>query len=341
LGGAVGDALGASVEFLSLAQIRARFGPQGLTDLAPAYGLLGAVTDDTQLTLFTAEGLIRANNRYLDRAICDTPVVVYGAYLRWLDTQGGRSQNPAFAQAQDGWLVGVPELRARRSPGNTCLTALQGPKMGSLSSPINDSKGCGGVMRIAPVGLLGWPAKASFLLGCELAAITHGHPSGYLAAGCLAATIAEVVSGQTLPAAIATATAILKEQPHHRECLTAVEDALEQARGKARPGPEAVERLGAGWLAEEALAIALYCAAVADSFEEGVLLAANHSGDTDSTAAITGNLLGALLGREAIPAKWLDKLELRGVIDELAGDMFRHFGGGEFQGSDEEKYPPH
>jgi ADP-ribosyl-[dinitrogen reductase] hydrolase len=57
LGRAVGDALGAPIEFLRLSEIRERFGLAGLTDYAPAYGKLGAITDDTQMTLFTAERL--------------------------------------------------------------------------------------------------------------------------------------------------------------------------------------------------------------------------------------------------------------------------------------------
>lgn len=60
LGGAVGDALGAPVEFLEWAAIRNTFGAQGIVDYAPAYGRLGAITDNTQMMLFTAEGLLRA-----------------------------------------------------------------------------------------------------------------------------------------------------------------------------------------------------------------------------------------------------------------------------------------
>ena len=59
LAGAAGDALGAPVEFDSLARIREKYGPQGIRDFAPAYGKLGAITDDTQMTLFTAEAMIR------------------------------------------------------------------------------------------------------------------------------------------------------------------------------------------------------------------------------------------------------------------------------------------
>jgi ADP-ribosylglycohydrolase len=56
--------------------------------------------------------------------------------------------------------------------------------------------------------------------------------------------------------------------------------------------PEIVEQLGGGWVAEEALATALFCALKATNFAEGVLLAVNHSGDSDSTGSLTGNLLG-------------------------------------------------
>ena len=63
LGGAVGDALGAPVEFMGLAQIRSRFGEHGPSDYAEWAGPTGGITDDTQMTLFTAEGVIRGLNR--------------------------------------------------------------------------------------------------------------------------------------------------------------------------------------------------------------------------------------------------------------------------------------
>ncbi|HZU77022.1 MAG TPA: ADP-ribosylglycohydrolase family protein, partial [Dehalococcoidia bacterium] len=72
-------------------------------------------------------------------------------------------------------------------------------------------------------------------------------------------------------------------------------------------------------------AIALYCALTADSFEDGVVLAVNHSGDSDSTGSLTGNLLGALLGVEAIPIRWLAVLELRDEIEQVALDLYARF----------------
>ncbi len=315
LGGAAGDALGAPVEFDSLATIRARFGPGGIRDYAPAYGRRGAITDDTQMAMFTAEGLIRAAVRQDEKGICDPPSVVHHAYLRWLATQGER---PASGDvAMDGWLVKERALWSRRAPGRTCLAALRHSSRGQPRAD-NDSKGCGGVMRIAPVGLVG--RGDPFTLGCEIAALTHGHPTGQLAAGFLAVVIRGLVSGEPLDAALDAATARLTTAPRHEETLAAVE-AARAAAAKGAPGAERVEALGKGWVAEEALAIALYCALVAESFEDGVVLAVNHGGDSDSTGAICGNILGALLGAGAIPERWLADLELRDAITRLANDL--------------------
>jgi ADP-ribosylglycohydrolase len=289
------------------------------------------------MTLFTAEGLIRADNRHRDRGICHVPGVVHRAYLRWLSTQGVTPPlDPDFRDVtREGWLVHVPGLHARRAPGATCLEALRGGGPGAIERPANDSKGCGGVMRIAPAGFTG---PGSFRLGCELAAITHGHPSGYLAAGVVARVVEHVAGGGELADGVEAARLELGGWPGSEECAEAVDRAVALA-GEGSPGPEAVESLGAGWVAEEALAIALYSALSARDFEQGVVLATNHSGDSDSTAAITGNLLGALHGVEAIPRRWLEQLELRREIETLAHDLAAHFGRRE-RTSDYDRYPP-
>lgn len=77
LGGACGDALGAPVEFLKRQEIRAQFGPRGITEFAEAYGIVGAITDDTQMSLFTADGLIRAAVRGAERGIRNPVSVVH------------------------------------------------------------------------------------------------------------------------------------------------------------------------------------------------------------------------------------------------------------------------
>ena len=137
LGGAVGDALGAPVEFMGAAAIKARFGPGGIRDFAPAYGRIGAVTDDTQMTLFTAEGLLRSATRFAAKGICHPPSVVHHAYLRWLKTQG---EDPNLAgqphlnshEGMDGWLIKVPALWSKRALGRGAW-----PGLGRRGSPRN------------------------------------------------------------------------------------------------------------------------------------------------------------------------------------------------------------
>jgi len=66
----------------------------------------------------------------------------------------------------------------------------------------------------------------------------------------------------------------------------------------------------------------VYAALVAErDFARGVRLAVNHSGDSDSTGSIAGQLLGIQLGVEAIPVQWLEALELREVIEQVAEDL--------------------
>ena len=122
LGGAVGDALGAPVEFLEWPAIEAKFGPQGIIDFAPAYGNTGAISDETQMMLFTAEGLLRAFVLGSLRQTCHVPSIVHQALLRWLMTQDYPSAIPIVT---DGWLIKQVELWSRRSPGTTCLNALK------------------------------------------------------------------------------------------------------------------------------------------------------------------------------------------------------------------------
>jgi ADP-ribosylglycohydrolase len=326
LGGAVGDALGAPVEFMSRNEILKRFGRQGITGYAPAHGGLGRITDDTQLSLFTAEGMLRAWVRSCFSGIASVPGITRCAYLRWLRTQDeAPGQDASDASPRDGWLFQQRAMHSRRAPGNTCLAALRDVLPGSGVAR-NDSKGCGGVMRVAPVGLYFRQPDApqmprhAFELARELAGLTHGHPTGRLAAGAFAVLVLALTTGAGLEEGLVQAKALLAQYPHHEETLLALAKA-EKLAGSATPPDAAIALLGQGWIAEEALAIAVYCALVAHSFREGVLLAVNHDGDSDSTGAIAGNLLGALYGADAIPREWLEPLELREVIIEMADDL--------------------
>src|SRR6267378_3638853 len=307
LGGAVGDALGAPVEFLDLDEIVRAYGEQGIRDYAPAYGKLGAITDDTQMTLFTAEAVLSA---HLAAALQSHEPDFFRAaavsYSRWLMTQEN-SRLISSGTQEASWLLQQKKLFSRRAPGTTCLSALQTSR-GRVTRATNDSKGCGGVMRMA-MGDRG-----------EIAAITHGHPSGFLSAGTLAVIVSLVLSGTALADAIRAAKEELRKHPSHKETLAAIEKA--ESLAKSRPCERtALRELGKGFVAEEALAMGIYCALGAKDFEDAIILAVNHSGDSDSTGSITGNLLGAAAGVEAIPGRWLAHLELRPIIEALADDL--------------------
>ena len=327
LGGAVGDALGADVEFLRHDEIVARYGPDGPAELGDAYGVHGAVTDDTQMTMWTAEGALRAYHRGATRGIVSVEGVVLKAYLRWLDTQDGAASRAAHA---DSWLWALDALHARRAPGATCLSALRAwrDRPPGADAPTNDSKGCGGVMRMAPVGLLSDRPGVAFRLGSKIAALTHGHPTGIVASGAFAVAVWHLKSGATVPEALDHARAAAAEADGGEETA----DALDRARDLAvsdLPDFDAVHALGIvtpgagpGWVAEEALAVAALCARRHPAnVERALRMAVTHTGDSDSTGAICGNLLGTALGEDAIPARWLAPLELRAALEQLADDL--------------------
>lgn len=346
-GGAIGDALGYPVEFMPATEIFAKYGPQGITSYKLDYKAGKAIiSDDTQMTLFTANGILVAATRGSLRGIIGQPhTYIWMSYQDWLRTQ--QMTKEQFVQVKQGgyhcisWLCDIEELFAPRAPGMTCLSALRGNKPGSVAQPINKSKGCGGLMRVAPLGLFydNMPLEEVAEEGAEVAALTHGHSLGYMPAAVLACMLAMMVSSQqpSLKEVILEAAAKVKKlfsrDKHLKELVLLINRAVELAENNATD-LENITKLGEGWVAEEALAISLYCSLRYEGdFSKAIIASVNHSGDSDSTGAITGNILGAWLGFAAIEDKWKENLELADVIEELAIDLARgcplsEYGGG-------------
>jgi ADP-ribosylglycohydrolase len=306
LGGAVGDSLGAEIEFWSLDQIRQRF-PGGLTDLPPHDGIRGAITDDTQMTLFTAEGILDAYERGMDRGIWHPPSSVHLALLRWLETQG----HPSDLVWPHAGLITDRRMHARRAPGLTCLAALKATSR--IGEPArNDSKGCGTIMRVAPIALM-LPRTMVQSAALECSAFTHGHPTGQRAAAAWAELLRAVAEGADLET---TAAGIAQDHANLLGDETA--QAITRALQAPRDGrPETVETLGGGWVAEEALSIALYACLAGQSFEHALRIAVTHGGDSDSTGAIAGNMLGLVFTQETIGHRWASQVECASAIDAL------------------------
>jgi len=337
LGGAVGDALGAPTECLDWHTIQTMFGPHGITDFSPIYGSTGSVTGNTQMTLFTAEGLLRAYVCGSSRGICHVPSMIHHALLRWLMTQDYQS---AIQVDLDGWLVNEQALWSRRATDDTCVSALKANQQFGFVAE-NNSKGCGALMRVAPCAFF----SNAFEYASGSGRLTHGHPTGYLAGGLFADILQRMIDSQDrLEHAIIESLYSHGSKPGMEEVRAILERVLFYFHEDYPPSPKRIDEFASGRVAEEALAIGIWCALTASSFEQGVITAVNHSGNSNGTGLIAGHLLGVKYGAAAIPARWYERLELRGVIEKMVNDIERvprdYTGyGGEFDGAIELEYP--
>ncbi|MBO7393852.1 MAG: ADP-ribosylglycohydrolase family protein [Abditibacteriota bacterium] len=304
VGGAAGDALGYMVEFLTEERIFALLGEGGIREFALNDGK-ALISDDTQMTLFTASALLREG---------DIIANIADAYRLWRITQTEKFTGKEY----DEPLMSVRELWNRRAPGNTCMTAIRDGCKGTMDNPINKSKGCGGVMRVAPIGLAGFDD----MVGAKAAALTHGHELGYIPAACLVHMV-RCLAREDMPLrdaveeAITAASLMFANKKHTGYFVDLTEKAMDLADSDT-PDIDAIHTLGEGWVAEETLAIAVFCALrYENDFEKALIAAVNHNGDSDSTGAVCGNILGAHLGLDAVPQKFKDNLELYDLYIDL------------------------
>lgn len=339
IGGAAGDALGYAIEFSDEKNIFSRYGEKGIQEyvLDRSSGK-ALISDDTQMTLFTANGILIADTRASMRGIGGIPHdYIRMSYQDWLRTQElsfdeSRKQRNGYMKDSISWLSDVPELYSRRAPGNTCISALIQQKSGRfIDHPQNHSKGCGGIMRVAPLALKAYPNVEQKDLDREaakVAEITHGHSLGYMPAAVLVHIISRIVypeKEQTLKEIVLEARNAAEEvfagDKHLSKLMEIIDKAVALSENK-ESDLDNIHQLGEGWVAEETLGIAIYCSLRhQDDFSAGIIAAVNHKGDSDSTGAVTGNILGALTGYEAIDEKWKKNLELSDVILEMAEDL--------------------
>ncbi|MFF8270559.1 ADP-ribosylglycohydrolase family protein [Streptomyces sp. NPDC016562] len=327
LGAALGDALGAA---------HGPAGPPGpAAGPAPAPARRGTVTAATQLTLFTVDGLIRAHVRR-DTGAWHPPTDLHRAYRRWAATQ--HDWGPDERREDNGWLAQEEWLYARRGPDRACLTGFADDVLGTLDQPKNPTaRDAAAATRSAPFGLLvGWEPALVLQLAVECAAQSHGHPTACLSAGGLAVIVHGLTRGDSLDSAVQRALGLLGGRPGHQPVTDALQRAL-AAVTQGAPGPAVVQALAlapenkgdngddgpARHDAAGALAVAVYCALVAEDVPHGLRLAVDHGGDSAAAGALCGALLGALHGETALPAAWLAELEgrARATLLELADDF--------------------
>lgn len=203
---------------------------------------------------------------------------------------------------------------------------------------MNNSKGCGGVMRIAPIPLYAAVDSRMDILDADrlagdAAEITHQHPLGFISAALMSHVIYhlaldEYPTREGFIEYIREGMGKLGDlfPQYHLEDLEMMGMAKVAIDLSAndRTDLQNIKALGEGWVGDEALAIALYCAIRHfDSFEDAMIASVNHGGDSDSTGAVTGNILGAAIGYDAIPQFYKDDLEMHDLILHMADDLYR------------------
>jgi ADP-ribosylglycohydrolase len=209
LAGACGDALGYKVEFDKWYSIKSRYGIAGIR-LEGFKNSKLIVSDDTQMTLFALEALIpflqntKLNEDFLLNA-------VFNQYLEWLKTQQDEKSHNELNQFES--------LNVRRAPGNTCLSSLLSKKAGTLNIPRNTSKGCGGIMRVAPFSFLKISIDKVFDLGAKQAVLTHGHPIAYLSSGFFAGFLKALICGYDFWTAYDINKHLIKNYDHYEDFL--------------------------------------------------------------------------------------------------------------------------
>jgi ADP-ribosylglycohydrolase len=295
LGLAIGDALGHPTEFLTLEQIRQRYGFAGVTDFEPSPGHpAGTYTDDTQMSIAVAEALIEAGDQPLGVLMKS----MARRFVEWADSPDNN-----------------------RAAGRACMTGCANLRRGLdwRTAGVAWSKGCGSAMRVAPVGLY-YHRDLNLMLevACASSLPTHRHPTGVAAAAGAAAAVALLLRGTT-PGALVPA---LLDLTRHLDAgyatkVAQVGDVLD------REPDDAMATLGEGWVGEEAVADALYCFLRAPrDYERTVLTAANSQGDSDSIACIAGAMSGAYNGIEAIPQHWRRNVENAAYLRNLGARLF-------------------
>lgn len=352
MAGAAGDALGYTVEFMSRKSILKRYGSKGITRFELDENGKALVSDDTQMTLFTANGMLMGITRGYMRGIGGAPEkYVGGAYIDWYYTQTGKKREILSHDWHYTWLRNLPELAHRRAPGNTCLSACE--SMLNRQEVENNSKGCGGIMRVAPMALLSagylvrgkrsYPIAEMDKAGAETARVTHKHPLGFLPAAMLTHLLYQLVPmsveavkedfGQLALETIEALDNIYEDEfTEDKRYLANLTRMAVTLAANDKDDAENIRQLGEGWTGEEAWVIALYCALRhIDSVEDAIIAAVNHDGDSDSTGSICGNIMGAIYGYEAIKSQRLfcpqgqeleQTLELSNIILAIADDLY-------------------
>lgn len=283
-GTACADALGRSVEHLTLEQIKEKYGEQGILELPSE----SPWTDDTQLMLVLARGLLHG-------AELELPELMYKIaeeLVLWLDE---------------------PDLGAGATTKGAALSLKDGIHWSE--SGLN-SKTCGSLMRVGILGFVFRNNPEKLVKVASLSGrITHTHPIADAAsvAGAYAVKLAlDGVAPEEMFLPLLRITEGISD-----EFTEALKHSYELAHSNLSD-EEALQKIGQGWYADETFALAYFCILrYPDNYKKAVQTAVNITGDSDSVGSVAGGILGARLGIEAVPVSWIEALKEKVILEEM------------------------
>ena len=297
LGLAVGDAMGATVDSKSYAKICETYGPAGLLGYDLVNGF-ASISSYTQVAGFACNGLLLSVARGHVGGTAAMRCVVQ-ALKEWARVQ----HLPRDPEKRSCWLSQVSAFRQRRCMDARTLDAMTREALGTPERPANQADGPG--------------------------SLTHGDPMAFLSGAVLAYIIAALIhdpEGRVEDHFRQAAQAVHEQFGNQFPQTQTLQALLERAMGLSRkpeiPHWQAMEQLGCN-SAGQVLAGAMYAVlAGGEDFDAATIIAVNHSGKSAAVGALTGAILGAKLGEEALPEFYLECLEAAQVLRELATDLF-------------------
>lgn len=303
----IGDALGYPIEFYTLEKIQEMYGIVDDYIELPMHNFKkGLFSDDTQMSIATIQGIIKSDISNKENIVEN----IISEYKEWF-----------FSQT---------ERKNKRSPGMTCLDSLRYIIDNKIDKPsyslkINNSKGNGALMRVAPICFLNFSLEDLIQIAYDISYITHCHPLGYYTSGFHVGVLKLILEGTELDSSIKYMINLFKNINNteiNNKLIPLIEKAIELSKNSSSD-TDNIEKLGQGWVAEETLAIAIYCSLkYQNNLNQGIIASINHSGDSDSTGIVTGNILGLLNSKEDIPSNWIKKLEKKAYIQNLGKTLY-------------------